>query len=168
MLLAAHQTPTVEATCDEGIGEGRETIRAVHEQWFALASRPGEPLAVDDLKWPARLRWQSRALLTHWELDGLVDRVDRVLTEMVTNALVHGGGGAIGFRMTLTGGGVKIEVADSSTAPSHLVRAAPDDEGGRGLFLVHAFSDSWGTRARRRGKWTWAFLATPAGAEGAR
>lgn len=167
MTLTAHHATAVEAMCGAGIGEHWGAVRAAYEQWFARTSSSGLDLSIEDRKWPERLRWQSGTLLTHWGLDGLVGGANTVLTEMVNNALVHGGGGNIGVRITLMGGGVKIEVADSSSAPARLVRAAPNDEGGRGLFLVHAFSDSWGTRARRRGKWTWAFLATP-GAEGVR
>ncbi|MFI6688342.1 ATP-binding protein [Streptomyces sp. NPDC050485] len=169
MTLTAHRTPFVEPSCGKGIGAGRERVRVVHEQWFPRTAGPGEDLTVEDRKLPERLRLQSRGLLGHWELDCLVDRVNTVLSEMVTNALVHGGGD-LGFRIIRTNGGVRVEVADRSTASAHVVHADPDDEHGRGLFLVHAFSDSWGIRARegRVGKWTWAFLATPSEAEGTR
>ncbi|MFE9558456.1 ATP-binding protein [Streptomyces sp. NPDC006692] len=142
-------------------------MRAAHEQWFARITGPGEPTSVEDRKWPARLRHQSRGLLTHWGLDRLVDIVDTPLTEMVTNALVHGGGGDIGFRMIRTDRGVRVEVADSSPASASALRASPDEEHGRGLLMVQAFSDSWGTRARGGGvgKWMWAYFATAAGKE---
>ena len=136
MILTARCKPTVEEMCGQGIGARRETIRAVHEQWFALASRPGEPLAVDDQRWPRRLRYQSRGLLADWGLDCLVDCANTVLTELVSNALVHGGGQKVGFRLILTSRGIQVEVADSSTASAYVAHAGADDENGRGLFMV--------------------------------
>lgn len=149
----------------------RATIRAAHEQWFARTSpSAGEALAPEDLKWPTRLRHQSRGLLRHWDLEALADRVGTVLAELVNNALMHGGGTAIGFRLTLTEAGLLVEVADSTTDLSSQVVHADPDEHGRGLLLVKVFADTWGTRPRGNmaGKWTWAAFTTPARTEGPR
>ncbi|MFI5705187.1 ATP-binding protein [Streptomyces xanthochromogenes] len=172
MTLTAHRMLSAAVTCSQGIGEGWTEVRAAHELWFARTSSPGEGLDIEDRKWPERLRHQSRGLLRHWKLEGLIDRVDTVLTELVNNALVHGGGVAIVFRLALTDAGLLVEVADSTAdLVSQVAHDAPDEHG-RGLLLVAAFADDWGTRPRegagKWGKWTWATFTAPARTEGAR
>ncbi|MFE9559047.1 ATP-binding protein [Streptomyces sp. NPDC006703] len=163
MTLTTHYTPAADATGGQVIGGGWRTVRAAHEQWFARTSWPRLALADEDRRWPEQFRHQSRGLLRRWKLEGLADRVDTVLTELVSNAVVHGGGPAIGFRLTLAEAGLLIEVADRSTELAHIVNADPDDENGRGLLLVEAFADAWGTRPRSDagGKWTWAAFNAP-------
>ncbi|MFD7537568.1 ATP-binding protein [Streptomyces sp. NPDC059819] len=161
--------PTAAVPCGDGIGECWAAVRAEHEQWFARTSPPPKDLGIEDLKWPERLRYQSRGLLRQWKLESLIDRVDTVLTELVNNALVHGGGASVGFRITLTEAGLLVEVADS--VPDLVCHVVYDDpeEHGRGLLLVDAFADDWGTRPRGdAGKWMWATFAVPARPNGAR
>lgn len=168
MPLTAHPTPAiVEEPRGQGIREGWATVRAAHELWFARTSPPGEDLDIEDLMWPRRLRHQSRGLLKHWRLEGLSDRVGAVLTELVNNALVHGGGATIGFRLTLTEAGLLVEVADSTAALVSQVVYEDPDEHGRGLLVVEVFADDWGTRPRGdgAGKWTWATFTAPARTE---
>ncbi|MER5563754.1 ATP-binding protein [Streptomyces sp. NPDC002506] len=171
MTLTAHRMPSAAVTRGQGIEADWTTVRAAHELWFARTSPPAtlaEGHDIEDRKWPERMRHQSRGLLEHWELEGLIDRVDTVLTELVNNALVHGGGASVGFRMTLTEAGLLVEVADSAPdLVSHVVYDEPEEHG-RGLLLVDAFADDWGTRPRDVGKWTWAAFAVPARTEGAR
>ncbi|WP_167163197.1 ATP-binding protein [Streptomyces sp. MBT27] len=164
MILTAQHTPAIAeaAPCTRDIGDGWATVRAAHEQWVARTGWPRLPLTDEDRKWPERLRHQSRGLLMKWGLEFLSDRVETVLTELVTNALVHGGGDSIGFRLTLTEGGLLIEVADSSPGMARVVHAGPDAESGRGLLLVEVVADDWGVSPRRHadGKWTWAAFNT--------
>ncbi|MFI6291960.1 ATP-binding protein [Nonomuraea sp. NPDC050790] len=57
------------------------------------------------------------------------------------------------------GDGVVVEVWDGSRRPPRLTTAGFDDLGGRGLFLVDWFSDSWGYhRPTTGGKVVWARL----------
>lgn len=39
-----------------------------------------------------------------------------------------------------------LEVWDAGRTPPRLKAAGPDDEGGRGLWLVNALADRWGCR----------------------
>ncbi|MEU2956280.1 ATP-binding protein [Streptomyces sp. SID1034] len=146
----------------QGIEPERTQVLTAHEQWVARTSWPRLALADADRKWPEQFRHQARGLLMHWGLKPLSDRVETVVTELVSNALVHGGGDSIGFRLTLTDGGLLVEVADSSTEPARLVHTGPDAESGRGLLLVEAFADDWGVNPRSHadGKWTWAAFNT--------
>jgi PAS domain S-box-containing protein len=52
-----------------------------------------------------------------------------------------------------------VEVADSDVRLPRLRVAGVDDEGGRGLYLVDALADRWGTRPLDEGKVVWFELA---------
>jgi anti-sigma regulatory factor (Ser/Thr protein kinase) len=73
-------------------------------------------------------------------------RAELIVTELVTNAVRHGPGGPV--QLALEGGGSAIrgQVADPGPGirKQELVSRRAIDEGGRGLFLVDALSDSWG------------------------
>ncbi|MEU6403721.1 ATP-binding protein [Streptomyces sp. NPDC046985] len=84
------------------------------------------------------------------------------VSELATNALVHGVPPGRGFllRIRYDGAVVRLEVHDSgSGAP--VIPDDPDasDEGGRGLLLVAALSDKWGVGERAPGKLVWAEFA---------
>lgn len=73
-------------------------------------------------------------------------RVEMIVTELVTNAVKHGPGGPVAVAIWAGGNGVRGEIADPGPGINHghLVRRRATEEGGRGLFLVDALSDSWG------------------------
>lgn len=50
---------------------------------------------------------------------------------------------------------LRVEVTDTDASLPSLVEAAPDDESGRGLLLVNALADAWGTQPEPPGKTTW-------------
>jgi anti-sigma regulatory factor (Ser/Thr protein kinase) len=67
-----------------------------------------------------------------------------VISELVTNASVHGGGEII-LRLQLDGQTVRGEVIDQGAGFEHEIRErGPEDVSGRGLFLVDALSNRWG------------------------
>ncbi|MFC3999597.1 ATP-binding protein [Nocardiopsis sediminis] len=90
-----------------------------------------------------------------------------VASELVTNAARHSRsglwGGEIGLYIeAMEGGAARVEVIDNGPLlhrPSRPVVRRPDHggEGGRGLALVGAFADAWGTRRNPNGYTTvWA------------
>jgi anti-sigma regulatory factor (Ser/Thr protein kinase) len=96
---------------------------------------------------PARAREAVRAAAK----DSGVDaddrwRVEMIVTELVANAVKHGPGGPVELAIQAGGNGMRGEVADPGPGIHRrdldLRRAT--EEGGRGLFLVDALSDSWG------------------------
>ncbi|MGV9265492.1 ATP-binding protein [Kitasatospora sp. NPDC003701] len=82
-----------------------------------------------------------------------------ILSELVTNALVHGDGPPT-VVLELRCGRLYIAVSDASVAP--VVRPAPNDArtSGRGLDLVGALADEWGVELiGSYGKAVWAVVA---------
>lgn len=69
-----------------------------------------------------------------------------IVTELVTNAIRHGPGGPVEVALDAGGDGMRGEVADPGQGIRRiqLLRQRATEEGGRGLFLVDALSDSWG------------------------
>ncbi len=67
-----------------------------------------------------------------------------VLSELVSNALVHGRGGIV-LRLKLDQETVRGEVIDQGAGFEHEVRErGPQDVSGRGLLLVDALTSRWG------------------------
>ncbi|MER8047041.1 SpoIIE family protein phosphatase [Streptomyces sp. NPDC094032] len=116
---------------------------------------PREPRSV------GRARELARAQLTAWELEPLVDTVELLVSELVTNALRYGEG-EIRVRL-LRDRTLVCEVWDAGLVQPRRRRAKDTDEGGRGLQLVGLLSAGWGSRRTPRGKTVWFELALPDG-----
>jgi len=82
-------------------------------------------------------------------------RAELIVTELVTNAVRHGPGGPVEVAIKAGGNGFRGEVADPGPGirQATLIRRRATDEGGRGLFLVDALSDSWGLSDDRSRVW---------------
>lgn len=118
---------------------------------------PREPRSV------GKAREYARTQLLGWELEGLIDTVELLVSELVTNALRYGEG-EIRLRLLLDRTLV-CEVWDAGLVQPRRRRARDTDEGGRGLQLVGLLSASWGSRRTPRGKTVWFELALPQGGE---
>ncbi|MFD8884988.1 ATP-binding protein [Streptomyces erythrochromogenes] len=100
---------------------------------------------------------------------GVTCRRDDVLlcvSELATNTLLHGVPPGRGYRLRMLryDGTVRVEVHDSGGGRPRIGRRDPGAEGGRGLLLVAAVADRWGTAARVPGKAVWCEFAVGAGA----
>jgi anti-sigma regulatory factor (Ser/Thr protein kinase) len=82
-------------------------------------------------------------------------RAEMIVTELVSNAVRHGPGGPVEIAIQAGGSGMRGEVADPGPGIHHyeLHRRRATEEGGRGLFLVDALSDSWGLSADSSRVW---------------
>ena len=90
----------------------------------------------------------------------LVDSASLVVSELVTNAVLHARTAIGVVIILLDDGAVRLEVSDESSA---LPYRRPYSEGsatGRGLVLVDALSAGWGVNSRHdtEGKTVWAEL----------
>ena len=94
-----------------------------------------------------------------WGLASIADNAILMISELVTNAILHGGEGAI---LTLTVDDLKIraEVRDSSPAMPVVRGYSATATTGRGMVIVDALSAAWGTYAVDGGKVVWFELST--------
>lgn len=109
---------------------------------------PAHPASV------GRARRLLRDYLAGTVLEPCTDAVELVVSEVVTNAIVHTGG-EIEVAAAMGRSGLRVEVAD---AGPHLPLVASYDEmasTGRGLHLVTELTDRWGVDARPDGKVIW-------------
>ena len=97
---------------------------------------------------------------------GVTERAERIVAELAANAAIHGRVQGRDFRLALTldeaRGILRIEVADTrgEKLPALGPAPGPDSETGRGLLLVAALADRWGTEPRHPvGKTVWAECA---------
>ncbi|MFF4247776.1 ATP-binding protein [Streptomyces sp. NPDC001822] len=102
-----------------------------------------------------------REALADWACGVDADDVLLCVSELATNALVHGVPPGRGFRVQLTWkDALRIEVHDSGGGE---VREEPGPgpyaEYGRGLLLVGALADAWGVGERSPGKTVWCEFA---------
>lgn len=106
----------------------------------------------------AHLRHIAGALLREGDIaEGAVETVQLLVSEIVTNAVVHGGSDRVRFSLSYDrGGDVLIEADDGCPARVGVRHPAAGDESGRGLLLVAALARGWG----RRGTCTWCTVAT--------
>jgi anti-sigma regulatory factor (Ser/Thr protein kinase) len=102
-----------------------------------------------------RARAEAIRRVRELERADLTTDVALVVTELVTNAVLHGGG-CSGVDISLADTGVRVEVGDRSRVPPVLSHEAPDALTGRGMRLVTAVAARWGAEARPEGKVIWA------------
>ncbi|MFD2690710.1 SpoIIE family protein phosphatase [Streptomyces phyllanthi] len=105
-------------------------------------------------------RFTARTLRS-WDLREEADTVLLVVSELVTNALVHTQG-PIRVDITHAGDRLRIAVTDSSPrAPAKPVVVDWESTGGRGLFLVEAMSATWGSVPVGGGKQVYSEIVVP-------
>jgi len=89
------------------------------------------------------------------------DTVMLVVSELVTNAVMHSWSGAPGGTVTVAlcpgSAGVLIQVRDNGGSSEPHMTATPETpaEHGYGLLLVSALADCWGSVASTDGRVTW-------------
>ncbi|MFJ8308577.1 MULTISPECIES: SpoIIE family protein phosphatase [unclassified Streptomyces] len=160
----------LEDVCDQVLGS-LDTRHGEDDIALLLARIQGLPAdAVGDWRLPreprsvGRARELARAQLLAWDLDGLVETTELLVSELVTNALRYGDG-EIRLRL-LRDRTLVCEVWDAGLVQPRRRRARDTDEGGRGLQLVGLLSAAWGARRTPRGKTVWFELALPDGESG--
>jgi hypothetical protein len=132
----------------------------------AVADAHGQPRWAQlsltcDLASPRRARAFADRVCTEWRLDGLVDEVRLLASELVTNAVVHAGG-AEQILLQRCGDQLTIAVCDGSDASSRVRSAHPWEESGRGLHLVQVLSCADGSYRRPSGgKVVWCSVQLP-------
>ena len=122
--------------------------------------RSGRSLAADVSSSAVARRFMEETL-ERWACGDVLDVVNLLVTELVTNAVIHGGSESE-VAVLLTGQALRVEVADNHPAVP-APRPTDDDwaTSGRGLALVETLSERWGIEPRAGGKVIWFELARP-------
>lgn len=126
------------------------TLRPLRESWTVWRV----PQAV------GHARRFTRRTLRSWGVSENLDAALLVVSELVTNALVHTEG-QVRLDLTLVGDRLRLAVADASPrSPAKPNSIGWEATGGRGILLVEALSAAWGTLPVSGGKQVWAELGT--------
>lgn len=118
---------------------------------------------------PSCARLHAGAVLHEWGLSGLAETAGLVVSELVTNAVQAStepsapqrlGLPVIHLRLMADHQGLVVEVWDSNPHAPEPKQAEPDKESGRGLMLVEALCERWGSEVvpGLGGKVVWAEL----------
>jgi anti-sigma regulatory factor (Ser/Thr protein kinase) len=94
-------------------------------------------------------------VLRRWHCDAALDDVKLLVSELVTNAVIHAHS-EVEVAVRLMPDAIRIEVIDRGPT-SMLTPTAPtqDAESGRGLLLVESMASSWGVEPLDHGKSVW-------------
>ena len=84
-----------------------------------------------------------------------------VVSELVTNALLHGAGATV-LRVRISPESLLLAVTDSADGLPAVLNREPDTIGGLGLVIVTRLSQDWGVTPFPGGKTVWATLARSA------
>lgn len=105
---------------------------------------------------PGFARMYARVRLGEWNLLHMAGPVQQVVSELVTNSIRHSAGENVMIWLIRTDTSIVVHVWDASAVTPFRRDARPDDEDGRGLVIVEAFSARVGTYPYAGGKVTWA------------
>ncbi|CAL9594853.1 ATP-binding protein [Streptomyces sp. Tu 3180] len=140
-------------------GAGPAGAAAERRFRFELAAHPGSP---------AQARRLTRARLTGWSVcEDTCDTAALIVSELVTNAIVHTASSHIVCELHDGDGLVRIAVQDEGCAPGRPranTRQRPEEEHGRGLLLVDTLCHAWGALEHGPGLLVWADLPREADA----
>jgi anti-sigma regulatory factor (Ser/Thr protein kinase) len=116
----------------------------------------------DDPRAAARARHFLRGLLLAWEIGGDVPgTAELCLSELVTNAVIHAGTDSV-LTVSLVDGSLTVRVRDRGPGSAADVELVDDEDPmrvfGRGLQLVDALADRWGSEQDAHGTTSWFVL----------
>jgi anti-sigma regulatory factor (Ser/Thr protein kinase) len=156
VLVDAHEGATVSyASLDDGLAEA-----------LAAPVAPKESLALRaDADSPAVARRFVDEICVSWGIRRASKLASLVASELVTNAVVHARTPSV-MSLRLAGGVLAVTVRDGDPRPMYRpepgATGAHDGDHGRGLLILDAMADDWGTLSTADGKVVWATVAVAA------
>ena len=94
-----------------------------------------------------------------WSISSAGEVAVLAVSELVGNAVRHGGGGHLTLRLSMTPRRLRLEVFDSGEGTPAVRKPPPDAEGGRGLWIISELSTRWGVEPAPPGKCIWVEVA---------
>ncbi|MEA2828867.1 MAG: hypothetical protein QOG43_3306 [Actinomycetota bacterium] len=98
--------------------------------------------------------------LRRWDCDELLDTVELLVSELVTNAVIHARS-HVDVSVQLLSDRVRIEVADQSQDGIRRRELTAEGSSGRGISMVESLATAWGVTSNRQGKAVWFEVARP-------
>lgn len=136
----------------------------MNERFKVAPSRGAAPPRVEDARRVSLMRRIAAARLRYCGLETMTDDVMLILSELLTNALLHSGTTEINLNIALQDGSLHIAVRDGMPGSAEPKVAEHNAESGRGLMLLAALvaesGGTWGTLDD--GATTWCRLTVPA------
>ena len=86
--------------------------------------------------------------------DQTLETIELLAGEVIANAVLYTEA-PCEVSVTSADERLRVEVTDMNASLPRAVEAGPNDESGRGLQLVNALADAWGTRQELPGKTMW-------------
>jgi anti-sigma regulatory factor (Ser/Thr protein kinase) len=103
-------------------------------------------------------------ILRAWDVPQDLDDAALLVTELVANVIDHVQGEAsLSLELAVSDGWLRISVADGSSIRPVVRELEHEQPRGRGLLLVKAIADRWGSEDHRGGKRVWFELRPTAG-----
>lgn len=169
-LTISDRARSLDETCDAALaalvtGGAEDDIAVIMAQALPLREDRIATLPLSGgLNLAGEARRFTRRTLEAWGLSTLCDYAELLVSELVTNALLH----AVAPRQLrlFRDRSLTVEVADSDAHTPRMRSLAEDDEGGRGMHLVNELAHRWGSRTTRHGKVVWFELELPLGSSG--
>ncbi|MER5698798.1 SpoIIE family protein phosphatase [Streptomyces mirabilis] len=167
-LAGSTQPPPLEAVCDSVLNELGGPGDSVREDDIALLAARFNGIAPSNIAYwflepddssPRRARHLARRALKHWDLEELTDRVELLVSEIVTNAVRYASH-PVTLRLLRTNA-LRCEVADDVPSLPRARLTDPLDEAGRGLIVVNKLARRWGATRLSTGKVVWFEIALP-------
>jgi hypothetical protein len=108
---------------------------------------------------PARSRQFVQDVCADWGIGRVASLAELVASELVTNAVTHART-PMNMTLRLIDSRLSVDVRDADPRPMFRptpgAGGAPNDEHGRGLLVLDAMADAWGTSPTGDGKVVWA------------
>jgi anti-sigma regulatory factor (Ser/Thr protein kinase) len=116
---------------------------------------PAEIVLPLDVEAAARSREFLRTAICAPHHAPALDDAELLVSELVTNGVRYAAPPIVLRVECESGDSLRILVRDGSPLLPRLNHAEPEDESGRGMYLVDYISDEWGAEPTRDGKITW-------------
>ncbi|WUH91241.1 SpoIIE family protein phosphatase [Streptomyces sp. NBC_00433] len=151
--------PPLEPLCDEvleilGPGDRDDDIALLAARFDGIApSDVAYWFLEPQSQTPGRARRLVRQALRRWDLEDQLEAAELLVSEIVTNAVRYAER-PITLRLLRTDV-LRCEVGDDAPLLPRMRHAAPEEEGGRGLYLVNRMAQRWGATRLGAGKVVW-------------
>ncbi len=175
--LAAHSGENLEILADRIVADAQPDTRRDDDSALLMMRYEGAAeghgriarmtVQRHDLQRVRQVRHFLGDVLRLWGLDGLLDELQLLASEVVTNALIHAHS-EVDMRLREYPDRIRVEVRDSDPHPPVPVpepeaeeAAEEPAESGRGLLIVDSVASAWGSSPAGRGKTTWFEIEIP-------